>query len=200
MVSDKIKEEKGSAMILAIIVLILSTMIMFLLSKQVLNQIKMTKNTQESIISKYEIYAGRDICIADILDKIKVDVDEHIYIEPDTDKEIIKKIVTVDYPSKIYIAKDKNYNISIQTDKVNEGSDKHYNISSDPSGLESNEGKYKVELIGSTSLVKSVDIEYKIVVSHLKSNIKENSFNVKISLENIIDAQKYGIKYEINKI
>ncbi|MGL5641903.1 MAG: hypothetical protein ACRDDM_06515, partial [Paraclostridium sp.] len=70
---SKLKSQNGSAMILAMIVMVLASIIMLILSKQILNQIKTTKNTQESIQTDYNAQGNIEEGLGDFISKVIIE-------------------------------------------------------------------------------------------------------------------------------
>lgn len=70
---NKLKSENGSAMVLAMIVIVLASIIMLILSKQILNQIKITKNTQDSIQTDYDVQGNIEEGIGDFISEVSID-------------------------------------------------------------------------------------------------------------------------------
>lgn len=70
---NKLKSENGSAMVLAIIVIVLASLTMLILTKQVINQIKLTHKTNTSIEKDYVKQADIERGIGDFISKISVE-------------------------------------------------------------------------------------------------------------------------------
>lgn len=70
---NKFKSENGSAMVLAIIVIVLASLTMLILTKQVINQIKLTHKTNTSIEKDYVKQAEIERGIGDFISKISVE-------------------------------------------------------------------------------------------------------------------------------
>ena len=72
MKKNKLKSENGSAMVLAIIVIVLASLAMLILTKQVINQINLTHKTNTSIDKDYVKQGNIERGIGDFISKIKV--------------------------------------------------------------------------------------------------------------------------------
>lgn len=69
----KLKSKNGSAMVLAMIVIVLASIVMLILSKQILNQIKITKNTQDSIQADYNVQGNIEEGIGDFISQVSIE-------------------------------------------------------------------------------------------------------------------------------
>lgn len=69
---NKLKSENGSAMVLAIIVIVLASLTMLILTKQVINQINLTHKTNTSIDKDYVKQGNVERGIGDFISKISV--------------------------------------------------------------------------------------------------------------------------------
>ncbi|MGL5754315.1 MAG: hypothetical protein ACRCYC_03220 [Paraclostridium sp.] len=69
----KLKSKNGSAMVLAMIVIVLASIVMLILSKQILNQIKITKNTQDSIQTDYNVQGNIEEGIGDFISQVSIE-------------------------------------------------------------------------------------------------------------------------------
>ena len=68
----KLKDDKGSAMILAIIVIVLASIIILMLSKQIVSQIKTSKNTQNSIQADYNVQGNIEQAIGNFIERVSI--------------------------------------------------------------------------------------------------------------------------------
>lgn len=68
----KLKDDKGSAMILAIIVIVLASIIILMLSKQIVSQIKTSKNTQNSIQADYNVQGNIEQAIGSFIERVSI--------------------------------------------------------------------------------------------------------------------------------
>ncbi|MFR3557289.1 MAG: hypothetical protein ACLTUN_02060 [Paraclostridium sordellii] len=68
----KLKDDKGSAMILAIIVIVLASIIILMLSKQIVSQIKTSKNTQNSIQADYNVQGNIEQAIGNFIEIVSI--------------------------------------------------------------------------------------------------------------------------------
>lgn len=68
----KLKDDKGSAMILAIIVIVLASIIILMLSKQIVSQIKTSKNAQNSIQADYNVQGNIEQAIGSFIERVSI--------------------------------------------------------------------------------------------------------------------------------
>lgn len=68
----KLKDDKGSAMILAIIVIVLASIVILMLSKQIVSQIKTSKNTQNSIQADYNVQGNIEQAIGSFIERVSI--------------------------------------------------------------------------------------------------------------------------------
>ena len=68
----KLKDDKGSAMILAIIVIVLASIIILMLSKQIVSQIKTSKNTKNSIQADYNVQGNIEQAIGSFIERVSI--------------------------------------------------------------------------------------------------------------------------------
>ncbi|CEQ32175.1 Uncharacterised protein [[Clostridium] sordellii] len=68
----KLKDDKGSAMILAIIVIVLASIVILMLSKQIVSQIKTSKNTQKSIQADYNVQGNIEQAIGSFIERVSI--------------------------------------------------------------------------------------------------------------------------------
>lgn len=190
-------------MMLAIIVLVIATMSIALFTSQVVNQIKFTKRTEDSMVSKYEIDGGIEVAVSNLLEAIKVEVEER-QAHDGIDKYTIKTI-KIDYSSlytdsNISYLKDKNYDISIDANLINSRS----KYSEDTKVINKSKNmvihQTVIELGRNESSLGEFNLNYNIKIKSNKSNTKDKKFNVIIKLNNITGGDSYGISYEVSEI
>ena len=68
----KLKDDKGSAMILAIIVIVLASIVILMLSKQIVSQIKTSKNTKNSIQADYNVQGNIEQAIGSFIERVSI--------------------------------------------------------------------------------------------------------------------------------
>lgn len=100
----KLKSESGSAMILALFLMILVSIVMISFSNQVANQIRSTINLNENMQKRYDIESKIEECISDFIKSINLENNSMRYTKPsdkyvieykDKNKNTIKSIVEI---------------------------------------------------------------------------------------------------------
>lgn len=69
----KLRNNKGSAMLLAIFVMVLITMVMLLFTTQIGNQIKSTMRNRNKMANKYKVEAEIETHLANVIESINVE-------------------------------------------------------------------------------------------------------------------------------
>ncbi|MGL4911776.1 MAG: hypothetical protein ACRC3Y_05015 [Romboutsia sp.] len=120
---NKLKDESGSAMLLAIFLLVLVSIVIISFSSQVGNQIKSTMRADENIQEKYNMESYIEEAIADFIESINIVWKDDIVKVEDWEK-IGEDGMTIKYPVDImYIYYDLIYNNPSDITKLIDGSE-----------------------------------------------------------------------------
>lgn len=181
-------------MTLVIIVLFITISSISLFTSQVINQIKFTKKTENSIAEKYELNAGYEIAVSELLKGIKINVEES--------KVEKTKVITISYLPSLEIKnpiyfQTKEYDIEIKSEldasSIDIKDSKLLNIMT-------NGNKKIITLQKDDNSLDNFYISYDVSVKSKSSNVKEDKKRIEIQIDNIYEINSYGVSYKITTV
>lgn len=202
-VDGKIKNNNGSAMTLAIIVLFIATMAIGLFTFQVINQIKFTKSTEDSMVSRYEVEGGLEVVLAELIYAIDIEVNTERFNTGNSGKYNTVKTIVVDYltilnRSTSQYLKNREYDIDVNTELKQSEIKLEYmsSISSKSNGKD----KTTIVLKENVNSLKKIMLPYYISISHKSNNTKAKKFKIDIEVADIVESDSYSIGYKIEEV